>query len=142
MINNSKTTLKDVSKVKNFKGQNNTNGFEKGVSGNPKGRPPKTITAIMRELGEGTLLDCKMRMMFKGEIITKSIDFESLENKRKYVATINEIVASTVIKQAIAGDVASQKILIEAQNPIAAKEDGVESIQPPSVTYTPVDMSK
>lgn len=89
--------------------------FPKGVSGNPKGRPPKTITAIMRELGEGTLLDCKMRMLFKGEIITKEIDFQSLENKRKYVATLNEIVATKVVQQAIAGDIQSQKMLIESQ---------------------------
>jgi len=130
-----------VSKVKNFKGQNNTNGFEKGVSGNPKGRPPKTITAIMRELGEGTLLDCKYRFLHNGEIITRSIDFESLENKRKYKATINEIVGSQVVKQAIAGDVQSQKMLIEAQNPTVAANDKIESIQPPNITVISEDMS-
>lgn len=130
-----------MSKVKNFKGQNNTNGFEKGVSGNPKGRPPKTITAIMRELGEGTLLDCKYRFLHNGEIITRSIDFESLENKRKYKATINEIVGSQVVKQAIAGDVQSQKMLIEAQNPTVAANDKIESIQPPNITVISEDMS-
>jgi len=118
----------------------NAKKFEKGVSGNPKGRPPKTINAIMRELGEGTLLDCKYRFLHNGEIITRSIDFESLENKRKYKATINEIVGSQVIKQAIAGDVASQKLLIEAQNPTTAPTDA-ETIQPPNITYNVVDMS-
>lgn len=114
--------------------------WKSGESGNPKGRPPKTINAIMRELGEGTLLDCKYRFLHNGEIITRSIDFESLENKRKYKATINEIVGSQVIKQAIAGDVASQKLLIEAQNPTAIG-DKPEGIQPPSVTFTRENMS-
>lgn len=118
----------------------NAKKFEKGVSGNPKGRPPKTITAFMRELGEGTLLDCKMRMLFKGEIITKEIDFQSLENKRKYVATLNEIVATKVVQQAIAGDIQSQKMLIEAQTPTA--EGGkIELMQPPSITVVSEDMS-
>lgn len=114
--------------------------WKKGVSGNPKGRPPKTITAIMRELGEGTLLDCKYRFLHNGEIITRSIDFESLENKRKYKATINEIVGSQVVKQAIAGDVQSQKMLIEAQNPTVAS-DKLEMMQPPSITVISEDMS-
>lgn len=115
--------------------------WKSGESGNPKGRPPKTITAIMRELGEGTLLDCKYRFLHNGEIITRSIDFESLENKRKYKATINEIVGSQVVKQAIAGDVQSQKMLIEAQNPTVAASDKPESVQPPNVTFTREDMS-
>lgn len=102
--------------------------WKKGESGNPKGRPPKTITAIMRELGEGTLLDCKYRIWHNGEIITRAIDFESLENKRKYKATINEIVGSQVIKQAIAGDVQSQKMLIESQ--AAESSDNL----PPTIT--------
>ena len=119
----------------------NRKPFPKGVSGNPKGRPPKTITAIMRELGEGTLLDCKYRFLHNGEIITRSIDFESLENKRKYKATINEIVGSQVIKQAIAGDVASQKLLIEAQNPTVSVGNESEKIQPPNVTFTRENMS-
>ena len=95
----------------------------------------------MRELGEGTLLDCKYRFLHNGEIITRSIDFESLENKRKYKATINEIVGSQVVKQAIAGDVQSQKMLIEAQNPTVAASDKPESVQPPNVTFTREDMS-
>jgi hypothetical protein len=115
--------------------------WKKGESGNPKGRPPKTITAFMRELGEGTLLDCKMRMLFKGEIITKEIDFQSLENKRKYVATLNEIVATKVVQQAIAGDIQSQKMLIEAQNPTVASGDKPQNIQPPNVTFTRENMS-
>lgn len=90
--------------------------WKKGESGNPKGRPPKTINAIMRELGEGTLLDCKYRFEHKGEIIERSISFESIDNKRKYKAAINEVVASQVIKQAIAGDIQSQKLLIESQS--------------------------
>ena len=95
----------------------------------------------MRELGEGTLLDCKYRFLHNGEIITRSIDFESLENKRKYKATINEIVGSQVIKQAIAGDVASQKLLIEAQNPTVSVGNESEKIQPPNVTFTRENMS-
>ncbi len=115
--------------------------FPKGVSGNPKGRPPKTINAIMRELGEGTLLDCKYRFEHKGEIIERSISFESIDNKRKYKAAINEVVASQVIKQAIAGDIQSQKMLIDAQNPTVSAGAMPESIQPPNVTFISVDMS-
>lgn len=114
--------------------------WKKGESGNPKGRPPKTINAIMRELGEGTLLDCKYRFEHKGEIIERSISFESIDNKRKYKAAINEVVASQVIKQAIAGDIQSQKLLIDAQNPTAVSEKP-ESIQPPNVTFISQDMS-
>ena len=112
--------------------------WKKGESGNPKGRPPKTITAIMRELGEGTLLDCKMRMLFKGEIITKSIEFESLENKRKYKATLNEIVATKIIQQAIAGDVQSQKMVIESQ-----AETNTDNTPPPiTITRTIIHKSE
>lgn len=120
--------------------EQNLQSFPKGQSGNPKGRPPKTINAIMRELGEGTLLDCKYRFEHKGEIIERSISFESIDNKRKYKAAINEVVASQVIKQAIAGDIQSQKMLIDAQNPTAASEKP-ESIQPPNVTFISQDMS-
>ena len=119
----------------------NRKPFPKGVSGNPKGRPPKTITAIMRELGEGALLVCKYGFLRCGEFFRRSIDLESLENKRKYKATINEIVGSQVIKQAIAGDVASQKLLIEAQNPTVSVGNESEKIQPPNVTFTRENMS-
>jgi hypothetical protein len=91
--------------------------WKKGESGNPNGRPPKTINSIMRELGEGTLLDVKMNIrMSDGTVRTKIIDLTTETNKRKYRATINEVVASTVIQQAIAGDVQSQKMLIESQD--------------------------
>jgi hypothetical protein len=96
----------------------------------------------MRELGEGTLLDVKMNIrMSDGTVRTKIIDLTTETNKRKYRATINEVVASTVIQQAIAGDVQSQKMLIESQEEKRIT-DPTETIQPPNVTFTVKDMSK
>lgn len=97
--------------------------WEKGVSGNPKGRPPKTATAFMREFGDADLIDVSIRIRrSNGEEVIKRIDAETMKDKKGRTVTLNKVLAATMWQQAIAGDLASQKELLNRMEGAVGKE--------------------
>lgn len=98
--------------------------FPKGVSGNPKGRPPKTATEFMREFGESELIDVSIRVRkSNGEEVIKRIDAETMKDKKGRTVTLNKVLAATMWQQAIAGDLATQKELLNRTEGVVSKEN-------------------
>lgn len=110
--------------------------WKKGVSGNPKGRPVKTITEYLREYGAAKSINATIKITKSdGKEITKVIKLES-------ATTINELVGLTLIQQAIAGDLGSQKELLDRTEGKAKQELRIES---ENTNFTPenkLDYSK
>jgi len=110
--------------------------FPKGVSGNPKGRPPKSITDFLREYGSATKIDGTVNITNgKGEVYQKVIKIESDK-------TVNEMVGISLLEAAINGDLASQKELLDRTEGKARQELKINS---ENTNYTPenkLDYSK
>ncbi len=110
--------------------------WQKGVSGNPNGRPPKTITEYLREYGSATKIDATVKITKSdGKEYTKVIKLESK-------TTINELVGLTLIQAALAGDLGSQKELLDRTEGKAKQELKINS---ENTNYTPenkLDYSK
>lgn len=98
--------------------------WKKGESGNPKGRPPKTATEFMREFGESELIDVSIRVRkSNGEEVIKRIDAETMKDKKGRTVTLNKVLAATMWQQAIAGDLATQKELLNRTEGVVSKEN-------------------
>lgn len=112
------------------------NRWQQGISGNPKGRPPKTITEFLREYGNATRIDGTVNITDgKGKVYQKVIKLESDK-------TINELVSIALVEAALNGDLASQKELLDRTEGKAKQEYRIES---ENTNFTPenkLDYSK
>ena len=120
----------------NNKNLENRKSWKSGQSGNEKGRPPKTITEYLREYGSATKIDATVKITKSdGKEYTKVIKLES-------ATTINELVGLTLIQAALAGDLGSQKELLDRTEGKAKQELKINS---ENTNYTPenkLDYSK
>lgn len=74
--------------------------WKEGQSGNPKGRPVNSITAALRELGEGKLIDCSYTVRKEdGKDETVNINLQAKEN------SINHAIGVKMLQMALAGDI-------------------------------------
>ena len=95
--------------------------WQKGESGNPKGRPPKSITDFLREYGNATKIDGTVNITDgKGKVYQKVIKLESDK-------TINELVSIALVEAALNGDLASQKELLDGTEGKAKQEYKIET---------------
>jgi len=122
--------------VANNENLKNRKSWKKGQSGNEKGRPVKTITEYLREYGSATKIDATVKITKSdGKEYTKVIKLES-------ATTINELVGLTLIQAALAGDLGSQKELLDRTEGKAKQELKINS---ENTNYTPenkLDYSK
>lgn len=81
----------------------------------------KTITEYLREYGAAKSINATIKITKSdGKEITKVIKLES-------ATTINELVGLTLIQQAIAGDLGSQKELLDRTEGKAKQEYKIET---------------
>lgn len=107
----------------NLTTHNEKTRFPTGVSGNPKGRPPKTITEFLREYGNATKIDGTINITDgKGKVYQKVIKIESDK-------TVNELVGISLLEAALNGDLASQKELLDRTEGKAKQEYKIETHQ-------------
>lgn len=112
--------------------------FPKGKSGNPNGRPPKTITEVLREIGDGTNIDGVLEITnadgTKKKIV---IDAESKKTARGRVRTIKYLVGARLYQMALSGDLGAIK---EINNRLdgAVKTQGEET---PTNGTNPADLA-
>jgi len=118
--------------------------FKKGKSGNPKGRPPKTITEYLRIFGESREIKTSVVVVDnKGEERTIVVNLKSSGDPRKVRPVFNEILAGVLWAQAISGDPSAQRTILERLDGETGSKAGEEpDMPPPPVTFTRADFSE
>lgn len=118
----------------------NTTGLKKGnwvegVSGNPKGRPPKTISAYLKEYGNAVSIDVKLTILTtSGKIIEKVIKVNSGSTNREWTTTINEAIAATMIQGALSGDLGMIKEVLARTEGSVKQDIAIDSNSTEKVT--------
>lgn len=117
--------------------------FPKGKSGNPKGRPPKSITEYLRIFGESREIRASVLTIdSKGAERKIVVDLKSTGDPRKVRSVFNEILAAVLWDQAISGDPSAQRTILERlDGETGAKAGESDPMSPPDVTFSRVDMS-
>lgn len=98
--------------------------WKEGQSGNPKGRPVNSITALLKELGQGTVLQFKMTVKKPdGTFIESELDLNTKEDASGSKKTINQVIATQLIGMAAQGDLAAIKELLNRADGVADKKE-------------------
>jgi hypothetical protein len=97
-----------------------TNGFKKGQSGNPNGRPKKTMTNILNELLNSNKIE--IELVINGE--TKDIDITTKQG-------INTAIAAKLIEKALQGDLGAIKEINDRTEGKAKEQDTTEIKEQP-----------
>lgn len=72
-----------------------TKSWEKGKSGNPNGRPLKTLTQVLAEIGDGTGIDGVLEITDSAGIKKKIvIDAQSRKTRKGHVRTLKYMIAA------------------------------------------------
>ncbi len=92
--------------------EGNLKPWQKGQSGNPNGQPPKTVSAILRELGESTVIDFSLKVLQPdGEVKTIRVNVGTGDD-REEKKTLNYVIAARMIENAVHGDLNATKELL------------------------------
>jgi hypothetical protein len=84
--------------------------WKPGQSGNPKGRPPKSITQVLAEIGDGTSIDGVLEIRDKeGKITRIVIDAESRKTRKGRIRTLKYMVGARLYQLALSGDLGAIK---------------------------------
>lgn len=87
-----------------------TKSWEKGKSGNPNGRPLKTLTQVLAEIGDGTCIDGVLEITDSAGIKKKIvIDAQSRKSRKGHVRTLKYMIAARLYQLAISGDLGAIK---------------------------------
>jgi len=117
--------------------------FPKGVSGNPKGRPPKTVTEYLREYGEASSIDGKITITTTaGKVIEKVIKADVTSPDKERIMTINGAVGLTVLQGALSGDLGMIKEYLDRTEGKAKQEIKLESDNTNRTPENKLDYSK
>lgn len=115
-----------------------TNPWKKGQSGNPKGKPPKTLTQVLAEIGDGTSIDGVLEITDStGKKTRIVIDAESKKTSRGRVRTLKYMVGARLYQLALTGDLGAIK---EINNRLDGAIKAVEEIAGTN-GYTPEDIA-
>lgn len=113
--------------------------WQKGRSGNPKGQPPKTLTQVLAEIGDGTNIDGVLEITDSAGKKTRIvIDAESKKTNRGRVRTLKYMVGARLYQLALTGDLGAIK---EINNRLDGAIKTVEEVTGAN-GYSPEDIAR